>query len=428
MEEKAKEIKILDEVKDKIFEKATKNYYDYKNDFFEKAKAEAIIKYKITENDTPEKLIANIIAQLKNNPEVEETHNGEKSIIEVNFKIYKEEKIKIDVKVDKKNIILKFKDVIDKFIFEVVKNKGGVTDFTKDLISLANAYPNILRLFLYKIYANEFEFDCDVTKNALDSLKHFLPKDSNDENKCVVQQQTSKKHKYEILVMQNGIQRTYRGDTMNSFWGLFKSFLQNCLSSELGLDGKSVPVSNRFFGNGFKSWMYNFIIKYNKVIEITGTNKEILDNFEKFAKLNHTLGNFILVPFLTNYSYNNARNSEFKDCFDLCLDDIKKFYDADNSDTNTKIKYKEKNIDYWLESYGFGKTGFERFINKNHLNCYVDENNNIIDLSSEERKIKTFESDKLREFYIPTNEDDIKKYLQNVINNIETRNTAITKD
>lgn len=373
------------------------------------------------------------------------------------------DKIFTDVDGDYKNEFLKkekvtktynkktFNDRIDQLIFEVKtasessewvakeNNEESFEKFNKGLISFTVDYPNITRMMLYKIYAPRARFDCDVTKDALDELKLLYVDNIYKDYNCELKTQKGNPKKYEIILRKEDTTHIYRGDTMNSFWELFKSFLQNCCHEELGLvdkngeSGKFVPKyangKHGLFGTNdewnFKSWFHHICVKYGENNEIFNGQKELFNKFDKFAKLNHTIGNFMLVPFVyglgKNDNYNNKRASKavFHDCFDLSLADIKKFYDdqtakIDFDNQTTIINYEKAKIDFWLNDYG--KTAFEEFIKKNHLGMYVDENYNVHPLC------KTID----RTDKIPTDQTEIENYLDNVIENIKSRNEAIS--
>lgn len=301
-------------------------------------------------------------------------------------------------------------DRVDQFISEVENkyqelygdDKMPFVKFVEGFITLMNEYPALIRLLLYKIYASEAKFDCDVAKDVLTKLAIFLP---NDKSECCINKQSTSKYKYEICTIQKGIQRTYRGDIMNSFWSLFKSFLQNCLHEELHLNAKSVPKEKRLFGESPTTWIHHFIICYS---EIPDNKKNTLIQFNEFAEVNHTLGNFFLVPYVHELklnNFNNKRSRSFKDNFYFTLKDIKNACDHRPSTLITS------DMMYWLESYN---NNFHDLLIANKLEDFYPEN------TPTHNACPCFSST-----YIPKTLDDINSYLTYIIQKIKKRNEEL---
>lgn len=199
------------------------------------------------------------------------------------------------------------KDYKDRLL-EENEVKAKLVDFQNKFKQFSIKYPNMTNFFIYKIYATDKDdnnfYDCDVLCEVLEKLVDLQKKD----NKCFENAKiTNQKHhnergyKYEIIC-ENG--NVFRADTMNSFWTTFKTFLQKCMSDELGLVDNNIPY--KYWEKGFGNngiWIYHFCNKINSLIEsetlkinIDDEKSKVLNQFEQLAKLTHTLGNFLIVP------------------------------------------------------------------------------------------------------------------------------------
>lgn len=210
-------------------------------------------------------------------------------------------------------------------------------------------------------------------------------------------------------------------DIMNSFWTTYKCYLQ-IIYPEIFMpegtikDGDEVPLKipqksylnivtlpnmsyspfkgvNNNKGKIHKKYLayYRKIFPFLKVYDGMTWAKFLIENFEffskvhnseelkKFAILTHTIGNIAIVP----YGFNTTR--KFNDYWDMGL----------------KLIQKDLSPNEW-----------EDYININFFNNYVDENNNIKQYFKESNKNNS---------YLPQNEEDIIKFLQNVNFCIETR-------
>lgn len=210
-------------------------------------------------------------------------------------------------------------------------------------------------------------------------------------------------------------------DIMNSFWTTYKCYLQ-IIYPEIFMpegtikDGDEVPLKipqksylnivtlpnmsyspfkgvNNNKGKIHKKYLayYRKNFPFLKVYDGMTWAKFLIENFEffskvhnseelkKFAILTHTIGNIAIVP----YGFNTTR--KFNDYWDMGL----------------KLIQKDLSPNEW-----------EDYININFFNNYVDENNNIKQYFKESNKNNS---------YLPQNEEDIIKFLQNVNFCIETR-------
>lgn len=210
-------------------------------------------------------------------------------------------------------------------------------------------------------------------------------------------------------------------DIMNSFWTTYKCYLQ-IIYPEIFMpegtikDEDEVPLKipqksylnivtlpnmsyspfkgvNNNKGKIHKKYLayYRKNFPFLKVYDGMTWAKFLIENFEffskvhnseelkKFAILTHTIGNIAIVP----YGFNTTR--KFNDYWDMGL----------------KLIQKDLSPNEW-----------EDYININFFNNYVDENNNIKQYFKESNKNNS---------YLPQNEEDIIKFLQNVNFCIETR-------
>lgn len=108
--------------------------------------------------------------------------------------------------------------------------------------------------------------------------------------------------------------------------------------------------------------------------------------FKKFIALNHSIGNFIPVPFKyinnkKSLSFNVKRNSTLSDYWDLTLFNICQLYLTNQEKYLNKLAGSsdelKKIVKEWLGKFGEGKDGFKNFINKNYLTPFININYNL---------------------------------------------------
>lgn len=201
-----------------------------------------------------------------------------------------------------------------------------------------NSYEKML---LYKRLAGNLDIDCDVSLRSI--MIYAIAFDYVLDDNRKIQNQIHSKNKY---CFTNGINFDYRGDTMNSFKQILDCYL-------------------------------NFLKSESKYTD------ESFINVRKFIELNHTVGNFIPVPFksLTNkkyVSFNQMKNSKVGDYWDLTMYYIYNWYISENE--NYLIKLVGKSDDYlnvvkeWLKKFGSGMQGWKEFVDKNYLKgSFVNE-------------------------------------------------------
>lgn len=304
-------------------------------------------------------------------------------------------------------------------------------DFKNMFKSFSDKYPNMTRFFIYRLYANKFDYDCDVLCEVLEKLVN------ENTNKCFanaefIQQLNYNKYyyKYEIMC---GNGKVFRGDTINSFWTTFKAFLQNCMTDELNLVDGNIPHKYREKGvNNDGIWIYHFCKNYTKIQD---KDKLIaLSRLDSLAKNYHSLGNFMITPVdhikfkyfdkqkgrlvETENSFNCARGliEEIHDYFDLTLKEIEKYYTDEQE--NLLIQNTNK---HWLEIYGT----FENFIDENCFKMYVDE---ISDENGNKKyTVKPLFNTLNREKTLPQNIGEFNTFLETALEQIELRNKEVNQ-
>lgn len=146
----------------------------------------------------------------------------------------------------------------------------------------------------------------------------------------------------------------------------------------------------------------------NKKIE--NRSQEIMDSAENFRIIYETIGNFMPLP--TNGGFkglNCAKNRVYFDQFDLCLEEIKRFY------TNQHIEQNAYGYAIRINKEYFGLfNNFSDFLEKNYLQDYVE------DFDNGDYTIKKLF---IREEYqvLPESDQQILDYFQNATKVIENR-------
>lgn len=219
--------------------------------------------------------------------------------------------------------------------FSTIENK--IFGLKEDYSSF-NSYKKML---LYKRVANTLNIDCDVSLRS--TIIYALAFDYVLKNNRKLQNQLSSKYKY---CLTNNKDFDYRGDTMNSFKQITDCYL-------------------KFSRNELNC------------------KQEDFEKVRKFVELNHTIGNFIPVPFKTLdnrkfLSFNIKRNSTVGDYWDLTIYYIYNWYITEDKKYLTKLVGKSDNlqniIKEWLQLFGIGINGWKEFVNKNYLlNSFVDK-------------------------------------------------------
>lgn len=159
----------------------------------------------------------------------------------------------------------------------------------------------------------------------------------------------SKGHKVEgyegrSIHLENG--EIFDTDTANSFISVYKGSLMTCIPNYNELCDKH-NITGSF------SQEYENIFAHRDEFTLKNHDDELLEEFEKFAKLNHAIGNFVLGPKGVNAgdTYSKAsryiRTWEKFDRMDLFLQRV-----ADNDMYDSWVKiYEDYFDDFYLESY-----------------------------------------------------------------------------
>lgn len=162
----------------------------------------------------------------------------------------------------------------------------------------------------------------------------------------------------------------------------------------------------------------------NEKTEFYKQLKKICPNLEKFVTLYHTIGNYCPVP----VGFNSARSgsSASHDFWDLTLMKIREWYlyegknqtERDNIIQHDLMHGKgcQLNCMQWLESFGDGQTGWEKFVNTLFMQDYVDENYEV-------KPFWTGHNWKI--FKLPDNKEEVNKAVEDIISRIVARSIRI---
>lgn len=238
----------------------------------------------------------------------------------------------------------------------------------------------------------EKDYDCDISKYAMDVYKEkyeFL-------NNGIVQLQYNNfptlhklnKHnlKWEIQVNDT----LYSGDTLNSFATPFNRFTNEFISKLKNKKFKLTYVSNKTYELLLKEFDIVFSDYNLSQIEYS---REILENFDKFASLTHTIGNLFPVPLYFN-SKRAGKNGDFE-FPDLLLKSIYEYYLSEDSKKKEigisviREKSKISKTVEWLDIFGGGITGWKKFIEVYRLSMYLDEKSEPIELWNNHNIVNT---------------------------------------
>lgn len=169
-------------------------------------------------------------------------------------------------------------------------------------------------------------------------------------------------------------------DTLNSYWTIFKKYAQLNLSKELDLENGNIKniyldKYKEQYGTDLSSSQL-WCLHINNMIK--EKNISIDEDFADFAKLTHTIGNFIEVP----KGFNVNRYTNTFDYMDLTLLCIYKWYET-YSDFWLEVllnnnKEAIKNTKEWLLRYDTDTykefSPWQKFVIVEQLGEYVDEN------------------------------------------------------
>lgn len=233
------------------------------------------------------------------------------------------------------------------------------------------------------------------------------------------------------------------GDRCNVVFEVYKILWENLYSSFLKLEISADTLCTRDIICGIGN---NKIKKYSNCIE----------EAERFRLKYETLGNFMPLPNKIEgktCTINNKRGiGILKDQFDVYLMAVKLFYDFyDNKakfDEKDKDKYKKvfESIELFEEEgnkkyYDNIYSTFEKFIEENYLQDYINEENFAIKVlfkrdENDKEELKESEEildyllDKIenKKYFLPQDEKQIKEYLKNATQIIEKRAKRMEKE
>lgn len=231
-----------------------------------------------------------------------------------------------------KNMEYDTKDEWRELFKKVVDNENKIFGSNKAY----EDFNNYEKMLLYKRCANRLGIDCDVALRTMIIYALAFPY-VLDNNRSLKKNST---YKYSFS---NGRTFDYRGDTMNSFKQISDCYLSFCERDDIQ---NSEP-------------------------------------FKRFVELNHTIGNFIPVPFKggdrnNSLSFNMKRNSTVGDYWDLTMFKICKWYINEDDKYLEELAGKDENIKKmtkeWLSIFGKKLDGWKNFVDKNYLGVFVDSN------------------------------------------------------
>lgn len=262
-------------------------------------------------------------------------------------------------------------------------NREKISKFIEDYQNLEEKN-HMKKYFLYRDYPYSV-YDCDCHLRTCHILKETLPWLKDKE--VMIENNAQERYQFVNLVDQN----YYRGDTMNSFKTTYN---QTCSKGYL--------------------------------------TKEILELLTEFATLTHTIGNFIPLPIvkIAEKNLNSARGfsghtlgKSIRDYWDLTL---VMFYDYFTYNESSKLDVinlfevedqEGKSIAKWLENYGEGQAGWDKFIEENSLGMYVTRRNNFSDKNRLYGKPILFWKGHSFENPLPKSSEDVLSFLKLIVGN-----------
>ncbi len=226
----------------------------------------------------------------------------------------------------------------------------------------------------FKIYKNDFKYDCDCSKLANDIYEKLW--------ECEIVQ--NKPIRYSSKKFENNLKMK-----------LSKIEKEDKISeilSHISLERDTINSFQRIY-NKFPQKQDSF--------------------FKEFAKLTHSIGNFtmLLNPNEEKYKqgFNRGRNAKTMDFWDLSLMLMRE---------ELYLRYGEK----------VGKSIFETYIDTFYLNEYVDNEYNVKPLIKNEHRFDWKNKNKLQFANIIIEEAELENYAKNVTYKIRTRGKKMIKE
>lgn len=278
-------------------------------------------------------------------------------------------------------------------------------DFTEDWMvkneKLNKEYHDLgiwKKYFTYKMVNTESLKIKKVIKETYPEFDEFLDKVRNyitdpDTNSHELQDIYNELWLTNSLEYCRDAKKRIHGDTMNSIQTTLNWYVSRCYEK----DGRYYAGEGRFVDERFQGTLFQSLQIFMDIAEEEreekfikeGKNDTDVECLKEFIKYNHTLGNFIPVPFKPNEgSFNAPRYKPTNDFWDLTLYRIYCWY-GKNTDMNKVGIEKcdcEKNKDLcdllgknsknvklciqWLETFG----SWDKFVEDNFLEMYVVKN------------------------------------------------------
>lgn len=173
-----------------------------------------------------------------------------------------------------------------------------------------------------------------------------------------------------------------RGDTMNSYSTAVHGYIRD-VWMQVPLK-KNEMEKEKIIIQKPESWEINSKLRKHRWEDVILRNYDFYDviscaGFE-YIRLNHTIGNFIPVPFVENGGqFNSPRgfNGPSDDFWDLALMCIYNYYFSIHDSTyNLKwLLSNDQNVNLckkWLDSFGSEASGWDTFVEQNFLQDFVN--------------------------------------------------------
>lgn len=273
---------------------------------------------------------------------------------------------------------------------------ADITDFKIQDLKYKDGKGEEIKNFLRYRLINEINggtiIDCDNMAITKEMLSVFLKKQLIPIKNASIKDNSSR-----VFTINESIE--LETDTMNSFWTLFKKFIDDYICSDL-----TIRYINYYGKKSAKLRDYWLLSNFDAIFSDERLNKieyefpgitECYTEFRKFALLTHSIGNFTLVP----RGYNTKRYAITKDCWDLSLIDLQRKVDI----------YK------WYSE---------------HINVFLYDNyfkNYKYNAKFEELKVDLLYANHSFTNKLPKDITDYKDYLIKINNNISKRGLSIIK-
>lgn len=294
-------------------------------------------------------------------------------------------------------------------------------------------FRNIKKLLNFKI-SQRLDYDCDVAKYAMDvylnSYKYLTG------GKVQIQytnwpqgRRKYNKHnlKWEIYLdayqpqntkgdKANCFEKIFSGDTLNSFSTPFNYFV-NWFLKKVNIE--SMP--DLFTNKNYKWLIDNFDIIFSDYNLMKNKySKEILEEFDVFALLTHTIGNQFPCPLYFNL-YRSGQGGEYE-FSDILLHAIYMYYSGNADEINEIVNsgehfyYTTNWLDMFKEKNDKDCNGWKNFVDQNYFNTYVD---------SEYIPIQLWKNHDLKNKRLPLIGIEFYNYLKSINLHIEERGKSI---